>query len=596
MNTLFLFLFLTFVTLVNANPSVAVKTQQSKDKLTFAVLDTALTEEDARAVNLTIEELKKKLYPLEIEIHNYNPSDLAKQLAADKVDYFFGTSGFYRRHDKFALTPIATLFTKSAPNPRHGSGAVFVVLRDSPFKKISDLRGKTAIASWSAGFSSFYVPMGEITKQGFDADNFFGQYRTFGPPVQNLLSHLENHEGDVCLLRACVLEDMSLTDKDVWKKFRVLEEKKDGYLKCKHSTDLYPNWTLFATGQSNWKTTREITKIMLSISEDRGFGWSIVPDFQTVDHLYRTLKRGPYEYLRVQSIEDFFYKYRFLFVILLISILLLLLHSWRADQLVRNRTESLRKAWEKERKLRRQISQSEARIQQLQKVEIIGAMSSLIAHDINGPLATIENYSRGLRRRLEHNDENGWIEKPLAAIERQTHKISEIVARVRSYAKRETQSTENINVTQALRQYVTNFTVRYPQADIHIGTLQTAIILGHPFEFEVVIENLLKNAIQAALQTENSKVIVESFLHEQTISIQIKNAANVCSADQLNSCFRPFSSTKEKGFGMGLLICKTIVEKMRGQILFNYENGWVCLNLILPIENNHGANDVNPNC
>ena len=64
--------------------------------------------------------------------------------------------------------------------------------------------------------------------------------------MTNLLQKLENHEGDVVLIRACLLEDLEKTQPDIFKRFRVLEEKKDNRLRCKHSTDLYPNWTLVA--------------------------------------------------------------------------------------------------------------------------------------------------------------------------------------------------------------------------------------------------------------------------------------------------------------------------------------------------------------
>lgn len=67
--------------------------------------------------------------------------------------------------------------------------------------------------------------MGEISKQGFDPESFFAAYKTYGPPMTNLLQKLENHEGDVVLIRACLLEDLEKTQPDIFKRFRVLEGK-----------------------------------------------------------------------------------------------------------------------------------------------------------------------------------------------------------------------------------------------------------------------------------------------------------------------------------------------------------------------------------
>ena len=53
--------------------------------------------------------------------------------------------------------------------------------------------------------------MGEIYKQGFDPESFFSVYKTYGPPMSDLLQKLDKNEGDVVLMRACLLEDLEKT-------------------------------------------------------------------------------------------------------------------------------------------------------------------------------------------------------------------------------------------------------------------------------------------------------------------------------------------------------------------------------------------------
>lgn len=74
---------------------------------------------------------------------------------------------------------------------------------------------------------------------------------------------------------------------------------------------MYPNWTLVATPLAPWTETREITKCLLNIPDSAGFGWATVPDFNTIDELYKSLKVGPYSYLRIQTVQGFIYRYRF---------------------------------------------------------------------------------------------------------------------------------------------------------------------------------------------------------------------------------------------------------------------------------------------
>jgi len=158
---------------------------------------------------------------------------------------------------------------------------------------------------------------------------------------------------------------------------------------------------------------------------------------------------------------------------------MLCVHSWRTNVLLRRRTQSLRLAYEKEAELRRKIRESEQRIDQLQKTEIIGAMSSLIAHEINGPLATIDNYCRGIKRKLEvEGNDNSWLVRPLTLIAKQTAKISDIVSRVRAYAKRDEPEFTKIEADKLLKTCVSDIRMRYPNCQIVLSHTETAVVLG----------------------------------------------------------------------------------------------------------------------
>lgn len=583
---------------------MATSTQAPSDseskKIKIAVLNSALTNADRRAITSTLQAIQSVLGKQKLEVSFYNPSQLENKLKEGEVNYFFGTAGFYRRFEHtFELSGIATLFTQASPDPRFGTSSVFIVRKDSPIKEIPELKGKVALASWSRGFSSFFAPMAEIAERGYDPDNFFSKFKTYGPPLQNLLDRLENKEGDVVLLRACMLEDFAEKDPGLLNKFRILNERDDGLLRCKHSTQVYPHWTFVAAKGAPWRVTKELTRILLTIPEKEKYGWAVVPDFKSIDNMYRKIKRGPYEYLRIQTVGDFFYQYRYWIILLLLTFLGLFLHSWRAEILVKKRTLSLRKSWKKERKLRQKIADSERRIEELQKTEIIGAMSSLIAHEINGPIATIDNYVRGINRKLESENKKSWISYPLKVISRQTEKISQIVSQVRSYAKNSSAEPVEIDVKSSLEEYVENILLRKPQAKIRLDVDKNYVISAQPFEFEVLIENLLRNALQAqetfnlGRSELNEKVAVfdepVSLAARQEgnkLEITLRNVSHFSSQAELDEELkRTLASKKGKGLGIGLLICRTIVEKMRGNLTLSFNNGYVITTLKLPLLN-----------
>ena len=564
--------------------------------ITIGVLESSLSAADKSAISQTLEALKK-LPGYRLDVQYYNPSELEDQLVRKRLDYFIGTSGFYRKFQSFGLRSVATLFTEVAPNPRYATGSVFVVRNDSPIKKISDLKGKTALASWAKGFSSFYTPMGEIYKQGFDPESFFSVYKTYGPPMSDLLQKLDKNEGDVVLMRACLLEDLEKTQPDIFKRYRVLNEKKDNLLCCKHSTDLYPNWTLVATPLAPWTETREITKCLLNIPDSAGFGWATVPDFNTIDELYKSLKVGPYSYLRIQTVQGFIYRYRFPLLFALFCILMLCVHSWRTNVLVKRRTQSLRLAYEKEAELRRKIRESEQRIDQLQKTEIIGAMSSLIAHEINGPLATIDNYCRGIKRKLEvEGNDNSWLDRPMSLIVKQTAKISDIVSRVRAYAKRDEPEFTKIEADKLLRSCVSDIRMRYPNCQIVLSHTEPAVVLGHILEFEVLLENIIKNAIQATQTADTNRIEIRQLCENNSMYVRILNASSVRSSEELEKHLQPLHSSKNQGLGIGLLICRTIAEKMRGNLSVTYKDGEVFTEVKIPLFVPQEKENADQNC
>ena len=114
---------------------------EEKRVVTIGVLDSSLSATDKSAIAQTLEALEN-LPGYRLDVQYYNPSELEEQLIQKKLDYFIGTSGFYRRFQSFGLRSVATLFTETAPNPRYATGSVFemtVPSKRSPNSKANRL-------------------------------------------------------------------------------------------------------------------------------------------------------------------------------------------------------------------------------------------------------------------------------------------------------------------------------------------------------------------------------------------------------------------------------------------------------------------------
>lgn len=179
-----------------------------------------------------------------------------------------------------------------------------MVPKDSPAKTVADLRGMRAAANFELGFTGMFVPLGEIAAQGFDPDSFFRAIVPAGSPMKKLLLAVEEGKADVALARACTVEELQAAEPEFTAKFRPIGLKENKHrFACMRSTEAYPNWTFVATNMAPWQASRDLTVALLSMPETQeGFGWGVVSDFLKVDELYKTLRRGPYSYLRIQSV------------------------------------------------------------------------------------------------------------------------------------------------------------------------------------------------------------------------------------------------------------------------------------------------------
>lgn len=336
--------------------------------------------------------LKKKLPQYQIEIRNYTIPGLEYAIRHGEVDFFLETAGFYRRVYVQGLRDIATMITREAPNPSEAVGSLILVPYDSPYKSIEDLKGKRAAVSWIEAFSGVYIPEGELAARGLSPDHYF-HYVEAGSPMTNLLAAVQRGDADFALARTCTFEQLESTTPEYAKQFRAVSLKKpDAVFHCRTSTDLYPYWTFISTQTATAPVSRAVTVALLTMPEtSHGVAWGVVSDFARVDGLFRTLKAGPYAYLRVESVGDFVRKYRTPILFGVLLILLLIFHSWRSGRLVEERTAELEKSRLAEEAATRRKLEAEKKLETFERVSVIGAISSLITHELNGPLSTISN-------------------------------------------------------------------------------------------------------------------------------------------------------------------------------------------------------------
>ena len=497
---------------------------------------------------------------------------LSERVKQGAFDITLTSAGAFRRMaiEGAGVRDLATAASRRVPNPNFAEGSVFFVRNDSPIQTIEDLRGKSVAANHEKGFSGWQTALGELARRGLNPQHFFSREDFTNHDMAEVIRRVEDGRNDAGVVRTCFMEAMNLT----LSRFRILGARDNGSIDCVHSTDLYPNWVIATAPSLSPDLSRKIAAALFSMppigDEVR---WSIATDFRGVDNLFRTLKIGPYEYLATFSFKRFIAHYWPGFAIALTLLIALVLHSVTVGTLVRRRTRELEASLKRENELSQETVAAQNRFLALQKVGIVGQMSSIIAHELRQPLAAISMQAFGLMRRFE----NGTVTRDAALtaldkISHQTDRAGAIVDQVRAYAKGDRRRVPleiNRTVSDAVAEARKSF--RNLGVPIEFTPSPTPIYTtANPLEIELIVINLLKNAAEAVKISGKVGVVrcrITGF--PGSPAIEIENPGRPFTDAEWDSLLADsLVTSKRKGLGLGLSIVRSLTDDLGGRLTF----------------------------
>lgn len=233
-----------------------------------------------------------------------------------------------------------------------------------------------------------------------------------------------------------------------------------------------------------------------------------------------------------------------------------------------------------------QAARQAERAQSASRLITMGEMASSVAHELNQPLTAISNYCTGMMsriqgQRIQPDELIGALEKTA----KQAQRAGQIIQRIRSFVKR---SEPNRTPSDVL-QMVNNAT---ELADIELRRQQVRLmpyiaarlpsLVVDPILIEQVLINLIKNAGEAIAQAERpaGKRWVELRVgpkredEQEVVEFAVLDSGNGVPDDMIERIYEAFYSTKAEGMGIGLKLCRSIVESHNGQMkVQNLYNG-----------------------
>jgi PAS domain S-box-containing protein len=209
----------------------------------------------------------------------------------------------------------------------------------------------------------------------------------------------------------------------------------------------------------------------------------------------------------------------------------------------------------------------------------MGEMASSVAHELNQPLTAITNYCNGMVSRV--NAESIEKDDLVAALKKtanQAARAGQIIHRIRSFVKRSEPQRQPSEARTIVENAVELAGIELRRRQVAIRTYvaqRLPILQVDPILIEQVLMNLMKNAAEAidAAQLPASRRhielrVVPRHTREEggTIEFSVTDAGPGISEEVLSRLYEAFFSTKAEGLGIGLSLCRSIVESHRGRM------------------------------
>jgi two-component system NtrC family sensor kinase len=240
---------------------------------------------------------------------------------------------------------------------------------------------------------------------------------------------------------------------------------------------------------------------------------------------------------------------------------------------------------------RERESSEQFELARVSRLTTMGAMTASIAHEINQPLAAIAaNANAGLRWLSRPTPDIDEVHAALKRINNDAHRASEVIQSVRSIFKKAPQQGALVDVNGVIQEVLS--LVHGELIGYHVSARSDLLqdlprVRADRVQLQQVILNLITNAIEAMGPIEGRQrlLIVTSQRQEpDSVQVTVQDNGPGIDPDARDRIFDAFFSTKSSGMGMGLFICRSIVEAHGGHLwATRAEPGGTIFHLVLPI-------------
>ena len=581
-----------FCALIGLMPSPAFA-QAQPCRMTVGIQETLDPIFFVETMAPTMAALRKQFPECTVRSKLLSSEGLHAAAGRSEIDFFMADSGIFSFEVR--TSGAKDLAVRRGPGTRDPSQAVssaLVVLSErKDLQNVSDLQGKTVAAVNDVSFDGWLIAQAMIADQGYDADRFWGRrlFTEFRDPgvIQLLLSG----EVDVGILRACELEELLRRHHYDPDRFRIINRSNTDRIPCACSAPLYPDIVFASLPHNDPEVLKKLIVMLLSEPPSYGgFAWGVAGNFRGIDTIYKTLKLGPYAYLRTFNWKAFWEEYGNLAGAAFFLLVLAFLHYVRVKRLVNIRTRQLRESLEEQRRLEKVARENRQKLSQVERAGVVSLMSAMLAHEVLQPVTSLINFAGGLRIYAKKTfGGDTTVDDITGIITEEARRVSEIVDRVRAYAKGRELRRESVRVTDVIRAAEQTFTHSTTSENVRVTVRadDALFISADRLEMELVLFNLMKNSAVAMAEQSEKPLLITACRQGESAVITVEDRGPRISDRVFSSLSEPITSMKQDGLGLGLSLCKGIMERHGGNLSFTREPTGLRAIVTMPAEPLH---------
>ena len=226
-------------------------------------------------------------------------------------------------------------------------------------------------------------------------------------------------------------------------------------------------------------------------------------------------------------------------------------------------------------------TQALARLHQMQsdfahinRVSMMGELTASLAHEVLHPIATARNNARAGMRFLEINPPNlDEVREALSCVVRDADRAKDIVGRIRDHVKKAPPRRELFDLNEAASEVIAMVRSATAKNRVSVRTRlmdEPVLVQGDRVQLQQVVENLILNAVDAMSSVEKGarelSIRIEGGQADGGVLVEVGDSGPGIDPANHEQVFEPFYTTKTSGVGLGLSICRSIIDGHGGKL------------------------------